>query len=235
MSDFQSSRQTVGLTIGAAALALAMAPHAADAQRLPSGFVDAASVVPALAVDMKYLTGDNFIGRPIDGYERPVCYLTREAAEALAAVARDLAPQGLALKAFDCYRPQRAAAHFVRWAHDLDDNARQAEHYPQVDKRHLFRDGYIAARSSHSRGSTVDLTLVRRSDGRALDMGTRFDFFGRQSWPSDRSVSPEAQKNRRLLARAMSRRGFAPYAKEWWHFTLRDEPFPRTYFDFPVR
>ena len=234
MSDVQPPRPMTVLSVGAA-LALTFAPAPVEAQTRPARFVNAASVVPGLVTDLRYLDHDNFVGRPIDGYERSVCYLTREAALALAAVARDLQPQGLALKVFDCYRPQRAVAHFVRWARDLGDTARKASHYPDVDKRHLFRDGYIAARSSHSRGSTVDLTLVRRSDGRALDMGTPFDFFGRQSWPSDRSVSGGAQANRRLLARAMARRGFRPYAKEWWHFTLRDEPFPRTYFDFPIR
>lgn len=207
----------------------------AVAQTRPSSFVDAASVVPNLVLDMRYLGSDNFVGRPIDGYEKPVCYLTREAATALAAVARDIEPQGLAIKAFDCYRPVRAVAHFVRWAQNLADVARKAEFYPDTDKRDLFREGYIAARSGHSRGSTLDMTLVRRDGGRELDMGTPFDFFGPRSAPSDTSVSAEARANRRLLADAMRRRGFIPYAKEWWHFTLRGEPFPDTYFDFPVR
>ncbi len=209
--------------------------NAAPAQRRPPDFVDVASVVPGLVVEMRYLGSDNFLGRPVDGYERPVCYLTREAAEALAGVARDIAPRGLAIKVFDCYRPQRAVAHFVRWAQNLADVAKKAEYYPEVDKRNLFRDGYIAARSGHSRGSTVDLTLVRSTDGRELNMGTRYDFFSPRSWPSDRSVGNEAQSNRRLLAEAMSRRGFAGYSKEWWHFTLRREPYPDSYFDFPVR
>jgi D-alanyl-D-alanine dipeptidase len=201
----------------------------------PASFVDAATVVPNLVVDLRYLGADNFVGRPIEGYEKPICYLTREAANALAEVARDLEPQGLAIKAFDCYRPVRAVAHFVRWARDLRDEARKAAYYPQVDKRHLFRDGYIAARSGHSRGSTIDMTLVRRDGGKELDMGTPFDFFSPRSAPGDKGVSAEAQTSRRLLADAMSRRGFAPYSKEWWHFTLRKEPFPDTFFDFPVR
>ena len=146
-----------------------------------------ATVVPNLVVDMRYLGSDNFVGKPIDGYEKPVCYLTREAAAALAEVARDLEPQGLAIKAFDCYRPVRAVAHFVRWARDLRDQARKADYYPQVDKHDLFRDGYIAARSGHSRGSTLDMTLVRRADGQELDMGTPFDFFSPRSAPSDKS------------------------------------------------
>jgi zinc D-Ala-D-Ala dipeptidase len=201
----------------------------------PASFVDAATVVPNLVVDLRYLGADNFVGRPIEGYEKPICYLTREAANALAEVARDLEPQGLAIKAFDCYRPVRAVAHFVRWARDLRDEARKAAYYPQVDKRHLFRDGYIAARSGHSRGSTIDMTLVRRDGGKELDMGTPFDFFSPRSWPSDRNVSAEAQANRALLAQAMRKRGFYAYDKEWWHFTLRNEPYPQTYFDFIVR
>ena len=201
----------------------------------PASFVDAATVVPNLVVDLRYLGADNFVGRPIEGYEKPICYLTREAANALAEVARDLEPQGLAIKAFDCYRPVRAVAHFVRWARDLRDEARKAAYYPQVDKRHLFRDGYIAARSGHSRGSTIDMTLVRRDGGKELDMGTPFDFFSPRSAPGDKGVSAEAQASRRLLADAMRKRGFTPYSKEWWHFTLRKEPFPDTFFDFPVR
>jgi zinc D-Ala-D-Ala dipeptidase len=206
----------------------------AAAQTRPASFVDAAQVVPNLVVDMRYLGSDNFIGRPIEGYEKPVCYLTRAAAAALAEVARDLEPQGLVIKAFDCYRPVRAVSHFARWARDLQDQARKAEFYPQVDKRDLFRDGYIAERSGHSRGSTVDMTLARRGGGE-LDMGTPFDFFSPRSAPSDGSVSAQAQANRRLLADAMRRRGFVPYKKEWWHFTLGREPFPDSYFDFPVR
>jgi zinc D-Ala-D-Ala dipeptidase len=205
------------------------------AQHRPASFVDAATVVPGLVVEMRYFGSNNFVGRPIDGYEKPLCLLTREAAAALAQVARDLEQRGLAIKAFDCYRPARAVAHFVRWAQNVKDLARKTEFYPEVDKRDLFRDGYIAARSGHSRGSTIDLTLVRRSDARELDMGTPYDFFSPRAWPSDRSVSSEAQANRVLLADAMRRRGFRPYDKEWWHFTLSGEPFPDTFFDFPVR
>ena len=219
--------------IAMAIATLAVLPAAA--QTRPANFVDAASVVPNLAVDMRYLGRNNFVGRPIDGYERPICYLTREAATGLAEVARDLEQKGLAIKAFDCYRPVRAVAHFVRWARELRDDVKKAEYYPQVDKRNLFRDGYIAARSGHSRGSTVDLTLVRLADRRELDMGTPFDFFSTRSWPADTGVSADAQRNRRLLGQAMNRRGFIGHRKEWWHFTLAREPFPDTYFDFIVR
>jgi D-alanyl-D-alanine dipeptidase len=227
---FQLSRSLAVFAV----LALACAPNAAAAEARPEAFVDAETIAPGLVREMRYATAHNFVGVPIDGYERPICYLTRPAATALAAVSRDLAPRGLALKVYDCYRPARAVAHFVRWARRLGDVSQKAEFYPQVDKSTLFRDGYIASHSGHSRGSTVDITLVR-TDGRAVDMGTPFDFFSPRTWPSDRTVSAEAQRNRAALAQAMGRRGFRPYDKEWWHFTLRNEPFPRTYFDFPVR
>lgn len=203
------------------------------AQERPDAFVDAAGVVPGLIVEMRYAGSHNFVGRPIDGYEAPHCLLTRQAATALADVARDLAAQGLALKVFDCYRPVRAVANFVRWAHAPGDVAGKREFYPNVDKSMLFRDGYIASRSGHSRGSTIDLTLVR--DGHELDMGTTFDFFSPRSWPGSAGVSAEARASRALLAAAMRRHGFRPYEREWWHFTLSHEPFPATYFDFPVR
>ena len=213
---------------------LAAQPVQAQAPLLP-GFVDAAAVVDGLIVDMRYFGADNFVGERIDGYERPRCLLSEPAANALAAVERDLSARGLGLTVFDCYRPQRAVAQFVRWAQRIDDVKRKRDFYPDVDKRELFAKGYISDRSGHSRGSTVDLTLVRRGDAREFDMGSPFDFFSPKSWPSDRSVSDEAQQNRALLAAAMRRGGFRPYDKEWWHFTLNNEPFPDTYFDFPVR
>jgi zinc D-Ala-D-Ala dipeptidase len=215
---------------------LLLVTHAAQAQApLPPGFVDAGAVVDGLVVDMRYFGDKNFVGERIDGYERARCVLSAPAARALAAVQHDLAARGLGLKVFDCYRPQRAVAHFVRWAQRIDDVKRKREFYPDVDKRDLFKEGYIAERSGHSRGSTVDLTLVRRADGHELDMGSPFDFFSPKSWPSDMTVGAQAQANRALLAAAMTRGGFRPYDKEWWHFTLVDEPFPDTYFDFQVR
>ncbi len=222
--------------IAIAALALLLLTRPVPAQApVPAGFLDAAAMVDGLVIDMRYFGSDNFVGEKIDGYERPRCLLSTPAAHALAAVQRDLAARGLGLKVFDCYRPQRAVAHFVRWAQNLDDLRRKRDFYPDLDKRDLFKDGYIAERSGHTRGSTLDLTLVRRADGRELDMGSPFDFFSPTSWPSDQSVSAEAQQNRALLAEAMRRGGFRPYDREWWHFTLVDEPFPDTYFDFPVR
>jgi zinc D-Ala-D-Ala dipeptidase len=212
---------------------LAAGPALAQEQR-PASFVDAATVVPGLVVEMRYAGSNNFVGRPIDGYERPVCLLTRQAAAALAEVERDLEPRGLRLKVFDCYRPTRAVADFLRWAADPSDVRQKASYYPNIDKRVLFASGYIASRSGHSRGSTLDLTLVDEK-GAELAMGTHFDFFSPRSWAADKHVSAQAQRNRALLAAAMRRRGFRPYSREWWHFTLRGEPLPHSYFDFPVR
>jgi D-alanyl-D-alanine dipeptidase len=217
------------------ASSLLIVPAMPVCSQVPDTFVDVASVVDGLVTDMRYFGEDNFVGARIDGYEQPRCLLTRQAAAALAAVQRDLAPRGYGLKVFDCYRPTRAVAHFVRWARDVADVKRKAEFYPEVDKRDLFRFGYIASRSGHSRGATVDLTLVRRDDAAEVDMGTRFDFFSPKSWPSDRSVGEGARRHRALLADAMGRGGFRPYDKEWWHFTLAREPFPQTYFDFVIR
>jgi D-alanyl-D-alanine dipeptidase len=225
-------------TIATIALAAAFVAAQVRAEgTMPAAFVDAAEIVGGLVVDMRYFGADNFVGTRIEGYEQPRCLLTRQAAEALALVQKNLGTRGLGLKVFDCYRPARAVAHFIRWARDPADQKRKAEFYPDVDKRDLFRLGYIATRSGHSRGSTIDLTLVHLAGEKPLplDMGTRFDFFGRQSWPSARSVGEAAQANRALLAAAMRRGGFVPYDREWWHFTLANEPFPHTYFDFPVR
>lgn len=204
--------------------------------REPSpGFVAAAAVAPGIVVDMRYASSRNFVGRRIDGYDTAVCLLTPQAANALAAVQRDLAASGRGLKVFDCYRPARAVAHFARWARDLGDQRTRAEYYPNVDKDQLFALGYIAERSGHSRGSTVDLTLIDLATGAELDMGTPFDLFDPRSWPSDTTVSPEAQANRRALQEIMVAHGFRPLREEWWHFTLVGEPYPDTYFDFPVR
>lgn len=204
------------------------------AQTRPAGFVDAAAVVPGLVVDMRYAGTDNFVGRPVAGYERPLCLLTRAAAAALAEVQRDLAARGLGLKVFDCYRPARAVAAFVRWARDPADRARP-EFYPRVDKRNLFRDGYIAVRSGHSRGSTVDLTLVRLADRQELDMGSPFDLFDVRSALRHPGLPEAARRNRAVLAGALRRRGFRAYSKEWWHYTLANEPYRGTTFDFPIR
>ncbi len=204
---------------------------------VPAGFVDLAEAVPGIEVELRYNTNDNFVGTNIDGYESSRCYITAEAAEALRDVQAELRPFGLGLKVFDAYRPQRAVDHFVRWAEDLDDTTMKARYYPGVEKENLFRDGYIAARSGHSRGSTVDLTLVSTvaNPPAELDMGTPWDYFGPESWPSNMELSAAQRANRMLLQSLMIKHGFRPLAEEWWHFTLVDEPFPDTYFDFPVR
>ncbi len=195
--------------------------------------MNAAAVVPGLAVDIRYAGANNFIGRPIAGYEAPLCLLTRETATALARVQSELVQFGLGLKVFDCYRPARAVAEFVAWARDPSDRAQAARFYPRVDKSQLIIQGYIAARSGHSRGSTVDLTLVDGS-GRELDMGGEFDLFDTRSWPTEPQLLPAQRANRLLLRSVMRAHGFHPYDKEWWHFGLENEPHPRTYFDFPV-
>ncbi|MEQ1779898.1 MAG: M15 family metallopeptidase [Hyphomonadaceae bacterium] len=200
-----------------------------------SGFVDAGHAIPGLVVDMRYAGAINFVGRPIAGYEAPVCLLTRETVEVLAVVQTRLQDFGLGLKVYDCYRPKRAVADFVAWAKDVSDQKRKAEQYPNVDKTKLFELGYIAERSGHSRGSTLDLTLVDARTGAEVDMGSGYDLFDTISWPSDQRVSPSARANRMLLQTVMTTNGFKPLKGEWWHFTLKDEPYPETYFDFVGR
>ena len=205
-------------------------------KRLPEGFVYCEEVVPGIRSEIRYATAHNFVGEPIDGYRQPRCILTRSAALALGKAEAELRSFGLGLKVFDGYRPQRAVDHFVRWAKN-GDTRMKAEFYPAVQKSNLFKEDYIAARSGHSRGSTLDLTVVSSGGAQAgmeLDMGTGFDFFGPQSWPEDGSMTTQQRANRMLLQMIMKKSGFRPYAKEWWHFTLEQEPFPGTYFDFPV-
>lgn len=219
----------------ALALLLSLAAACAHAQPArPDGFVDARAAIPDLVVDMRYAGSENFVGRPIDGYAAPVCILSRPAADALAKAQAQLAPFGLGLKVFDCYRPARAVAAFARWARDPADQARKADYYPNVDKSRLFELGYIAEKSGHSRGSTVDLTIVDLRTGAELDMGSPWDLFDTRSWPSEPTLAPGPRANRMLLQTVMTANGFRPLKEEWWHFTLRNEPFPATYFDFPV-
>jgi D-alanyl-D-alanine dipeptidase len=213
---------------------------AADAQAEPlaQGLVYADQQLPDLRVELRYHGSDNFLGVPVDGYEGTRLILTAAATDALARVQDELRPMGLGLLVYDGYRPQRAVDHFVRWAQDLDDQVNKASYYPEVDKALLFEQGYIAARSGHSRGSTVDLTIaplcVATTDCAPLDMGTPWDYFGPQSWPSYTGVTAQQRANRLLLRSLMMQHGFRPLDEEWWHFTLVDEPFAETYFDFPV-
>jgi len=204
------------------------------ATEIPQQFVAINSFAPAIRLDVRYFTDDNFVGTPIDGYHAAKIYMLRDAAIALLEVQEELTAFGLGLKIFDAYRPQRAVDHFVRWGSDLDDIKMQQQYYPRVAKANLFRDGYIAQRSGHSRGATVDLTIVDWFSGVELDMGTPWDFFDELSWPSSDAVSAEQRANRMLLRQLMTRHGFEPLQEEWWHFTLANEPFPDTYFDFPI-
>ena len=200
----------------------------------PSGFVLLADHVPGIVQEIRYDSTYDFIGDRIDGYEEPCALLTAEAARALKAVANEMNALGYRLKIFDAYRPARAVKHFVLWGIEDLDLRMKPYFYPELEKQALFARGYIASRSSHCRGSTVDLTLLDMSTGRELDMGSPFDLFSERSHPDSRDVTPEQYANRMLLQGAMVRGGFVPFDCEWWHFTLKDEPYPDTYFDFPV-
>lgn len=199
-----------------------------------SGFVLLSEVVPDVILEMRYYSTYNFVGERIDGYEQPVALLTAQAAEALRAVSDEVAAMGYRLKVFDAYRPQTAVTQFMRWAQDADDTRMQAYFYPETEKSALFSQGYIAERSGHSRGSTVDLTLFELRTGREVDMGGTFDYFGARSHADFSGISAEQSAMRALLRDVMVRHGFRPYAGEWWHFTLVNEPYPDTYFTFPV-
>ena len=219
----------------AAVAATTAAVGSQDGDALPAGFVHLGEAIPGIVVEVRYYGAANFVGAPVDGYEAPVAILTQAAADALRQVQATLRGRGFGLKVFDAYRPQTAVDHFVRWASDAADERTKAEYYPAVPKSALFARGYIAELSGHSRGSTVDLTVVRLSDGAELDMGTPFDFFGPESAVAHDGLTEAQHANRRLLADAMQKHGFEPYPEEWWHYTLADEPYPDTYFDFPVR
>jgi len=225
---------------------------------LPGDFVDLHKVAPQIAIDMRYATDHDFVGHPMPGYEAAKCLLTRPTAEALSIIENDFATFGLGLKVYDCYRPQRAVDFFVRWAADPTDQKMKSEFYPHTDKADLIRLGYIASPSGHSRGSTVDLTivplpyqsaaydperplvacdapaLVRFADG-SLDMGTGYDCFDTKANTHAAGITGQERANRMLLANEMIQHGFLPYKYEWWHFTLKNEPYPATYFDAPIR
>ncbi len=246
--------------IGALGAVLILTALPCQAQSgLPDGFVDLRQLIPGAQFDIRYFGPHNFVGRPVDGYLAPKCIVTKKAAAALVKVQEELQGFSLSLKFYDCYRPQRAVDHFARWAKDIADVKTQEEFYPTVDKRNLFRDGYIAERSGHSRGSTVDLTIVpvpvseqaayqpgqplyacslpagKRFGDNSVDMGTGFDCFHELSHPQNLQVGLAQRMNRMLLKVLMDKHGFKNYDQEWWHFTLREEPFPDRYFDFPIQ
>ena len=200
----------------------------------PSGFVLLSDYVPGIIQEIRYFSTYNFVGDRIDGYEEPCALLTREAARALKSVSNELNVKGYRLKIFDAYRPVRAVRHFVLWGIEDMDLRMKPFFYPELEKQDLFSKGYIASRSSHSRGSTVDLTLLDMATGKELDMGSPFDLFSERSHPDSDQVTEEQYLNRMFLQNVMTRNGFLPLDCEWWHFSLKDEPYPETYFDFPV-
>ena len=200
----------------------------------PSGFVVLADFVPLVVQEIRYYSTYNFIGERIDGYEEPCALLTIEAARALKSVSSEMLVQGYRLKVFDAYRPGRAVRHFVLWGIEDQDIRMKPYFYPELEKQELFSKGYVASQSSHSRGSTVDLTLLDMTTGKELDMGSPFDLFSEVSHPDYKGITPEQYENRMRLQRVMVRNGFEPIDCEWWHFSLVQEPYPDTYFDFPV-
>jgi zinc D-Ala-D-Ala dipeptidase len=213
---------------------LAAAPAEQPPEREDPGFVDILSRVPDARIAMRYASEDNFVGAVVDGYEVPRCLLSPAAADALAGVQSELRPFGLSILMFDCYRPQRAVDHFVRWSSDTADQKTRARYYPNEDKAKMFDKGYIDRRSGHSRGSTVDIGVVD-TEGKELDMGTGWDFMDPSSATEYPALPDHAKRNRLMLKSVMATHGFRNYAGEWWHYTLDAEPWPDRYFDVPVR
>ena len=205
------------------------------AQDLPMGFDSIAKYLPNMVIELRYASSDNFMGRSVVGYQNPKKVLTIETLYALQKVQEELKKNGMTLKLFDGYRPQASVDDFIRWALNPNDTLNKARYYPNNDKIKLFDLGYIAKRSGHSRGSTVDITLIYSkgpNKGKELDMGSSWDFFGPISWIGSTLITNQQAANRKLLREVMISHGFIPYSKEWWHFTLKDEPFPNTYFSF---
>ena len=215
-------------------IALGFAFSVQEKETLPDGFIYVKEIIPDIDVELRYFSSHNFVGDTITGYKSNTLILTKEAAEALKKVEDELQQQNLCLRVYDAYRPQRAVNHFMRWAKDLNDTINKQEFYPDVEKRHLFREEYIATRSGHSRGSTIDLTIIDGNTNEPLDMGSPYDFFGKESWVAHPDLNSTQRANRDLLQKVMLKHNFRNYPKEWWHFTLRWEPFPKTYFDFEV-
>lgn len=208
---------------------------ATQSQNLPKGFSYIKDIAPTIQRELRYCNHNNFVGIPVDGYEEDILITSTLAAKALKKVQDELAKKELSLKVFDAYRPQSAVNHFVRWARTSNDTIRKHQYYPKLNKRNLFKLGFIASKSGHSRGSSIDLTIVDLKTGEELDMGSPFDFFGEISSTYSKKITKKQLQNRLLLRAVMIKHGFRPYNKEWWHFTLNNEPFPKTYFDFPIR
>lgn len=202
--------------------------------KLPSGFVYLDEVIPEAQYQIRYYGKYNFTGSPVSGYKAPLAITTSKAANALKKVSDALSAKGYILRIYDAYRPQKAVNRFVAWSLDPSDIKNKALYYPELDKRNLFKLGFISRKSGHSRGSTIDLTLAYQKTGTLVDMGSPYDFFGDISYYNTSLVNTAQHQNRKILKDAMVRQGFKPYAKEWWHFTLINEPYPATYFDFNV-
>ena len=200
--------------------------------QLNDNFVDLKEFIPTLVIDLKYASNDNFVGAVIDGYAPSKPLLTKEAALALNNIQLAFNSLGYTLKIYDAYRPQRSVNYFLKWSKNLLDTINKFSYYPNISKSILFKEGYIASNSSHSRGSTVDITLVKLSTGKEIDMGSSYDFFGLESSHDFENISTTQKNNRKLLLNIMTKNGFSSYSKEWWHYTFIEEPFPATYFDF---
>lgn len=213
---------------------LLLALFSVRATELPEGFVYVKEMIPDIILDMRYHGSNNFVGESINGYTAPKCILTIDAANSLKIVQNELRHFGLGLIIFDAYRPQMAVDHFIQWSKNKDNRMKE-KYYPDIPKKDLFAKGYIASRSGHSRGSTIDLSIVSIKDNKALDMGTDYDFFSVLSWPFSMDINEEQRSNRMLLQILMKKNGFIPLKEEWWHFTMKNEPFPDTYFNFPVQ
>ncbi|MBV2226876.1 MAG: M15 family metallopeptidase [Sphingobacterium mizutaii] len=216
-------------------LALSLLFSCATQREIPNSFVNLKELIPNLEIDLRYYGSHNFLGRPVKGYEANKVFISKEAGSALVQIQKELNAQGLGIKVFDAYRPQQAVNSFKEWALDIADTAAKKEFYPDVDKRNLFKLGYIAEKSGHSRGSTIDLTIINLKDKKELDMGTGFDYFGEPSHHDYSNLSPQQKANRKLLKDIMEKHGFKSIEEEWWHYTLKNEPFKDQYFDFKVR
>ena len=197
-----------------------------------NSFADVKEYIPNIIIDLKYASNDNFVGSIINGYESSKCLLTMDAIHSLITIQKIFNKLGYSLKIYDAYRPQRSVNHFLTWSTDTSDTINKHSYYPNISKSVLFKQGYIANKSSHSRGSTLDITLVNISSGKELDMGSSYDFFGLESSHGYENISINQKKNRKLLLDIMTKNGFSSYSKEWWHYTFIVEPFPDTYFDF---
>jgi len=205
-----------------------------SSQTLPKGFSYVSEIDATIKKELRYGTSNNFIGKPIDGYLKDSLIISTPAAKALKEIQTKLMLSGLSLKIFDAYRPQQAVDHFVRWAKVMNDTLMKQLYYPDVQKSELFTLGFIASKSGHTRGSTVDLSIVDVKTNKELDMGSSYDFFGEKSHPFYKKITEAQMKNRMLLRIIMIKNGFIPYDNEWWHFTLKDEPYPTTYFNFLI-